>query len=179
MASFMGIAERTSQVGCQLPRAPFCADCVSALAPQRAMRFSAVGNTVRDLQRIFVVLGYGCHLTERVRGYLAHAAARIEGQGLVITSGGRTALVSAPGVSEAELMAKHLRTLGVALPIEFEETARTTVENLRNVARLIEKRGFAPSSLVIFCDRARQRKIDGLARYFLRRVPFSIDAYDL
>lgn len=135
---------------------------------------------MRDLERLFVVLGYGCHLTERVRGYLAHAAARIEGDGLVITTGGRTAEVSAPGVSEAALMADHLVSLGVSLPIEREERARTTVENLRNVARMIESRGLSAGSVVIFCDRARQRKIAGLARYFLgRRVAFSISAYDL
>jgi uncharacterized SAM-binding protein YcdF (DUF218 family) len=132
-----------------------------------------------DLDRIFVVLGYGCHLTDRVRGYLEHAASSMHGDGSVITTGGRTAEVSAPGVSEAAMMAEHLRVLGVKLPIELEETARTTVENLRNVSRMISERGTGASRVVIFCDRARQRKIAGLARYFLKNIPFDVEPYDL
>jgi hypothetical protein len=152
---------------------------VSDVAPERELGFSANS----EIEQLFVVLGYGCHLNAKVRGYLEHAAEEIKkhspAASLVITTGGYTAHRSAPGVSEAAMMAAHLRTLGVIAPITIEEGARTTVENIRNVGRLIADRGWSPQRLVIFGDRARQKKIRALARHFFHPRAFAIDPYDL
>lgn len=136
-----------------------------------------------ELEEIEVVLGYGCHLNEAVRRYLEQAAAHIverpSGSNLVITTGGRTAERSAPGVSEAQLMADHLRLLGVTAPIMLEESARTTIENIRNVGRAIAERALKPRAVVIFADQTRARKIRALARYFLAPHVFRVEPIDL
>src|SRR5262245_60250538 len=169
--SFM--SRLTSQVARQRRRAPYPRRSVSCVVPQRVKLFTPLRIRMPDVQRIFVVLGYGCRLDAPVRGYLEHAASRIRsaGEGLVITSGGCTAHTSAPGISEAGLMAEELRALGVTLPVLLEDAARTTVENLRNVARMIAARGIEPAAIHIFGDRARRRKIAALARYFLGPAP--------
>src|SRR5262249_26071254 len=128
-------------------------------------------------------LGYGCHLHPVLRGYLERAAERIELEpeksGLVITSGGRTAHTSAPGVSEAQVMADHLQQLGVTRPILVEDAARTTAENLRTTSRLIAEKSLRPRRVIIFCDRVRRHKIGALARHFLREHAFTLEPHDL
>lgn len=129
---------------------------------------------------LVVVLGYGCHLTEPMQKYLDLVASFMEDGNVVaiITTGGYTNRKSAPGVSEAGIMAAYLKECGVATPILLEETAVTTNENLRSVVRIARERQIAEKRVVIFCDSARSFKVRILARLILGRWP-EIRAYEL
>jgi len=131
---------------------------------------------------LFVVLGYQCHLTSTVRRYLDAAAEeimRVDDQRVtVITSGGFTNQRSAPGVSEARLIADYLRVRGVTADVILDETPRTTVENIRGLARIFSARGLAPKRVVIIGDQIRRQKIAMLARYF-RLSPVELSSVDL
>src|SRR5688572_7591171 len=97
------LRREASQVARQLRGAIFPGETVIEVARRRERSFTAV----RRKMRIFVVLGYGCHLTPIVRAYLDRAAERIKSgpaESWVITTGGRTAARTAPGISEAALM---------------------------------------------------------------------------
>lgn len=129
---------------------------------------------------LVVVLGYGCHLTEPMKKYLGLVASFVEDGNVaaIITTGGYTNRKSAPGVSEAGMMAAYLKECGVATPILLEETAVTTNENLRSVIRIARERQIAEKRVVIFCDSARSLKVRILTRLILGRWP-EIRAYEL
>lgn len=129
---------------------------------------------------LVVVLGYGCHLTEPMKRYLDFVASFVEtgNIGSIITTGGYTNRKSAPGVSEAGMMAAYLKERGVTLPIILEETAVTTNENLRSVIRIARERRLTDKRIVVFCDGARSFKVRILARLILGRWP-EIRAYKL
>lgn len=132
-----------------------------------------------NLARVYAVLGYGCHLTPALRCYLDGAAQQIgaeieahpERSALLFCSGGFTMHGSAPGVSEARLMADYLRERGLTLPQVLDEEARTTLENLRHLSRLCAARAISAREVVICCDEARQGKIAHVARHLLGAAP--------
>lgn len=129
---------------------------------------------------VAVVLGYGCHLTESIKRYLERVAAYESAYkfSVIITTGGFTEKKSAPGISEAWLMANYLKAFGVSAPVILEERARTTTENLRNVARLIRERGLEGKPIMIFADSCRALKVRLLARLIIGVWPM-IRKYDL
>lgn len=129
---------------------------------------------------LVVVLGYGCHLTDPVRKYLNSVVKYVKRDhrvSLIITSGGFTARKSAPGVSEAGMMAEYLRSQDLTIPILLEQESRTTKENFLHVRTKTEQEP-AFREIVIFCDSCRRFKVFVFALYYLRRWP-TIKTYDL
>ena len=114
---------------------------------------------------LVVVLGYGGHLTEPIKKYLdlVGSFAMAGNVAAIITTGGYTNRKSAPGVSEAGVMAAYLKECGVTTPILLEETAVTTNENLRGIARITREQRVTNKRVVIFCDNARSLKVKILA----------------
>lgn len=124
-------------------------------------------------QNIIVVLGYGCHLTEKLDKYLEECALviGIKKPRNVVFSGGKTAGKTLPGVSEAQVMANYINkcNLGYQPTIMLEEDSITTEQNLRFTKELFcnhaASLGFPKSrDIMIFCDTAREQKIKVLAR---------------
>ena len=131
-------------------------------------------------QPVLVVLGYGCHLSVRMQNYLdtVLAYARKHKPIAVITTGGFTNQKSAPGVSEATMMKRYLEHNGLEAPVYTDETACSTVENLRNSAGLLLQHGLHQHPVVVFCNRAHAAKVAGLAWLYLTRMP-TIKTYAL
>lgn len=129
---------------------------------------------------LVVVLGYGCHLTEPMKKYLdlVISFARAGNVAAIITTGGYTNRKSAPGVSEAGMMATYLKKRSVATPIILEETAVTTNENLRSIIRIACERRLTNKRVVVFCDSARSFKVRILARLIIGRWP-EVRTYEL
>ena len=134
----------------------------------------------KDALVLVVVLGYGCHLTEPMKNYLNSVVSFVETNCVVaiVVAGGYTNRKSAPGVSEAGTMAAYLKECGVRNPIILEETAVTTNENLRGVARITSERRLTNKRVVIFCDNARGLKVKILAWLILGHWP-KIKTYKL
>ena len=127
-----------------------------------------------------VVLGYGCHLTEPIKRYLETVVAyesAYEFEAAIVT-GGFTQPKSAPGISEAAMMAGYLESFGLKAPLILEERARTTTENLRGVLRVMQEYGLKPERIMIFCDSCRALKVRLLARLILGVRPMVVK-YDL
>ncbi|KKT74043.1 MAG: hypothetical protein UW71_C0037G0007 [Parcubacteria group bacterium GW2011_GWB1_44_7] len=122
---------------------------------------------------LVVVFGYGCHLTESMRRYLDRVVSFVERNNVVaiIVTGGYTNRKSAPGISEAGMMAAYLKKQGVTVPILLEKMAVTTNENLRGVARIANERRLSDRRVVVFCDNARGLKVKILARLILGHWP--------
>lgn len=122
---------------------------------------------------LIVVLGYGCHLTESVKKYLDSVVlfVAINKVTAIITTGGYTNRKTAPGISEAGMMADYLKQSGVVAPILLEETAVTTNENLRSVIRIAREQQLTDKRVVVFCDSARSFKVRILARLILGHWP--------
>lgn len=136
---------------------------------------------MRVFKELIVVLGYGCHLHEEMKNYLKLVAGWIRNRGdvVVITTGGFTNLVSAPGVSEASMMAGYLFRVGVDVPIILEERARTTKENLLNVRENLYRGDLRPQSITIFGDSIRGFKVRVLAKAIFKVRPINFIGYDL
>lgn len=133
-----------------------------------------------EVKELIVVLGYGCHLHQRMRNYLRLVAnyAMSKDDVIIITTGGFTNPVSAPGMSEARIIGEYLIKLGVETTILLEEEARTTKENLMNVRSLLSKLNLSPQSITIFGDKIRGFKVKFLARKIFKRE-LKFIGYDL
>jgi len=132
---------------------------------------------------LVVVLGYGCHLNESMVAYLDHVISFVlahEKVRAVIVTGGYTNEKSAPGVSEAGMMADYLKEQGIKVPIILDETATTTKENLQGIVRIVHERVLEVDreQVVIFCDEARSFKVKVLGRLILGYWP-KTNTYDL
>jgi len=128
---------------------------------------------VAEKDALVVVLGYGCHLTEPMRKYLDYVVSFVSTNDVaaVVTTGGYTNRKSAPGVSEAGMMAAYLKEQGITVPIILEENSVTTNENLHGVARIMREQQLTNKRVIIFCDNARNLKVKILARLILGRWP--------
>jgi hypothetical protein len=128
---------------------------------------------VAEKDALVVVLGYGCHLTEPMKRYLDSVVSFVETNkiAVVVTTGGYTNRKSAPGISEAGMMAAYLKERGVETPIILEEAAVTTNENLRSVGQILRERHLDDKRMVVFCDSARSFKVKIIARLILGRWP--------
>lgn len=129
---------------------------------------------------LVVVLGYGCHLTGPMKKYLDSVVSFVATNKVVaiITTGGYTNRKTAPGISEAGMMAGYLKQSGVVVPILLEETAVTTNENICDVAKITSERQLVAARAVIFCDSARSLKVKVLARLVLGYWP-RVVSYEL
>ena len=119
---------------------------------------------------LVVVLGYGCDLSA-IERYLQSVVSFVESHEVqaIIASGGFTSLRSAPGVSEAAMMADYLKECGVTTPIYLDEEALTTADNIRAIPKICKKERLPVAPIVIFCDKAHSVKVQLLARLVLRR----------
>lgn len=136
---------------------------------------------MRIFKELVIVLGYGCHLHEEMKNYLRLVAGwtRNRGDMVVITTGGFTNPNSAPGVSEASMMADYLLKIGVDVPIILEENARTTRENLLNVRGILYEQNLQPESVTIFSDSIRGFKVKVLAKAIFKIRPIKFIGYNL
>lgn len=142
-----------------------------------------------NLRHIVIVCGYGCHLDTPLRPYLDRVVNFINSiensRLLVIFCGGPTQQKTAPGVTEAALMADYVyprtNTHGNSI-LEIEKLADsyTTFYNVRQTFFFLKylfksKSGFAsnqtlPIRITIFCEATRSANVMLLARHFL--LPF-------
>lgn len=114
-----------------------------------------------------MVLGYGCHLTEKMQRYLDEVVAFVKTDPVawVVATGGYTNKRSAPRTSEAKMMAKYLRGHGIA--VITENAAQTTCENFEGISRIILQRKMRPSSIVVFCNKTHALKARLIGRVIL------------
>lgn len=129
---------------------------------------------------LVVVLGYGCHLSLEMKKYLDGVVrfSQTNKVTAIITTGGFTNKKSAPGVSEAGMMAEYLKRHGITAPIYLEERATTTYENILMVARIVHERQIEDCHMVIFCDESRRFKVKIFAWSIFGYWP-TISTYDL
>ena len=129
---------------------------------------------------VVIVMGYGCHLTPAMRGYLDSVIAFKPPQEIkaIITTGGYTNRRSAPKVSEAGMMATYLQEHGVTTPLFIVDTTTTTNENLKAVDEIMIKHSFESCRIVIFCDRSRSVKVQVLGKLIFGDWP-DIKPYNL
>jgi len=128
---------------------------------------------VKEDSALVVVLGYGCHLDEPMKNYLNSVVSFVATNDVVavIVTGGYTNRKSAPGISEAGMMASYLKESGVKTPIILDEISVTTNMNLRNIGKIIRELDLTNQRVVIFSDEARGFKVKVLARLILNRWP--------
>lgn len=129
---------------------------------------------------LVVVLGYGCHLTEPIKNYLDSVASFVKtsNAAAIITTGGYTNRKSAPGISEAGMMAAYLKEHGIAVPIILEKLSVTTNENIRSITRIAYEQKLTDKPVVVFCDSARSFKVKILSRLILGYWP-EVRTYEL
>ncbi|MCX6778910.1 MAG: YdcF family protein, partial [Candidatus Magasanikbacteria bacterium] len=129
---------------------------------------------------IVAVMGYGCHLTPVLKEYLdlVVSYAKSNPHSIIFCTGGFTNQKTAPGVSEAGLMAEYLRQQGVNNYIIKEDTAKTTTENLRNLRQYAALRIDSLERVVIFCDSCRSLKIRLIFHHFFGFWP-EISSFDI
>ncbi|MEK7460435.1 MAG: ElyC/SanA/YdcF family protein [Patescibacteria group bacterium] len=122
---------------------------------------------------VVVVLGYGCHLTKPMRVYLDNVAHFVGARNVaaIVTTGGYTNKKTAPGISEAMMMADYLKRNGVTTIILQEKEAQTTAENLKNVDRMLAYHHLRGRPIVIFCDEAHKLKVKLLSYFILGHIP--------
>lgn len=114
-----------------------------------------------------LVCGYGCHLTESLKGYLDFVANYLlssKGTNLVITSGGYTNQKTAPGVCEANLVRNYLWNAGINQATTCERDGVMSMDNLWLAKFILTDRFFDHMPLRIFCDSIRKFKIAYLAK---------------
>ncbi|MDD4290224.1 MAG: ElyC/SanA/YdcF family protein [Patescibacteria group bacterium] len=108
----------------------------------------------------YIVLGYGCHLTDIIKRYLHHACLYINQGDNVIVSGAYTNNKTAPNMSEAILMEDYLRDNYCLKNITKEDESITTLDNLINSKKIIFKnKKFEKAKIVIFCSSSRILKV--------------------
>jgi hypothetical protein len=117
------------------------------------------------MRSVGIVCGYDLNddLPEYVR-LVAPLIAR-ENLDFVILSGGRTSPRS--DLSEAWVMAGHLREMLPEPTLVLEEHAMTTLENLIFARGLAEHHAGVVARFVVFCDRVHGRKVAALSRLIL------------
>ena len=129
---------------------------------------------------LVVVLGYGCHLTESMKHYLDSVVSFVADNDVeaIIVTGGCTNLKSAPGISEARMMASYLKDCWDKAPVFLEEVSVTTNDNLQNVAKILVKESFSCQRIVLFCSETHAVKVKLLARLILGCWP-EVRTYEL
>lgn len=124
-------------------------------------------------KHVVLVFGYGCHLKPELQEYLDRVVVfcRRRRPDLIIFCGGFTQRKTAPGVSEAGLMAGYvLPKLSGAIAYIKETDSYTTPDNAENASR-VNYRGLLSkeTDLTVFCEATRALKVDLLIRHFFGR----------
>lgn len=127
-----------------------------------------------------LVCGYGCRLSPEMELYLNKVVefVKINNVRAIITSGGKTNRRSAPGISEAGLMADYLKAQGVTMPVYLDGEAITTTGNIEGATQYLTKLGMKPEQLVIFCDSCRSLKVKLITEVLLGCWP-TVHTFDL
>jgi len=117
---------------------------------------------------LLVVLGYGCHLTEGLKGMLDRVLEFDLTRGMnveaIFATGGFTNQRSAPGISEAQLMRDYLHRNRALHPVYIDESAITTEDNIRALKNFIEHgyvggiKSIQDLNVMVFCDRLHHKK---------------------
>lgn len=112
-----------------------------------------------------VVMGYGCHLSQKMKEYLYHAKSIAEqyDRSIVQVCGGATNIKTAKGVTEARMMANYLFTI-TDIPVILNECGTTTDGNLLHVEPTCVENDYEIKSLYIVCDDKRYYKVKYLAK---------------
>lgn len=130
---------------------------------------------MRKWWHFVVVNGYGCHETRELRRYLDGVIRFINEREpeYLILCGGATHKKSAPGRTEAAVMAIYIRERLTHVP-EFilDDESLTTLENVKNAARCIRTRPglsgevtygvfdhWSEFEVTVFCEAQRSLKI--------------------
>lgn len=129
-------------------------------------------------KHVVLVFGYGCHLVPELEEYLDRVVVfcRLLKPDLVVFCGGFTQRKTAPGMSEARLMAGYVLPpldqvlLPTQLPFLLEEDSYTTPDNAEKASQinypgLLSKE----TKLTVFCEATRALKVDLLIRHFFGR----------
>jgi hypothetical protein len=128
---------------------------------------------------IYLVMGYGCHLTKKIIQYLDFVLGKLQDGDIVITSGGFTQQKSAPGISEAGVMRRYLKEKCFK-DITFlkEENSITTYQNLKNCLNIISKLKH-DMEIIIVCDSSRLIKIWIMSLFIFKNQMPKIITQDL
>lgn len=148
---------------------------------------------MRFFRHILIINGYGCHLDTPLKPYLDRVVLFFNDipwfvYPQLIFSGGPTQQKTAPGVTEAGLMARYV-SKHPNRRIRFskffkEDMAFTSYDNISRSAELIcnvlpkaspNRYPFDHTSITIFCEATRSANIVMLARHFLLPFVNSID----
>ena len=132
--------------------------------------------------KALVVCGYGCHLVPELTHYLDRVVAYANERqpGVIVLCGGPTQQASAPGTTEAALMAIYIRERLNYMPgWLLEESSFTTHGNMRGAARLLEEffgsgwHSNAPPAcdVTVFCEATRSLKVAAMVRRFFGFPP--------
>ncbi|OGN06717.1 MAG: hypothetical protein A2669_00065 [Candidatus Yanofskybacteria bacterium RIFCSPHIGHO2_01_FULL_48_25b] len=134
---------------------------------------------------VVVVCGYGCHLNTQLRSYLDRVAEFINRHNpqLVILCGGETQKKTAPGRTEASVMAEYLVDVHQKTPrFQVSPDSFTTFENIRDAVDVIRRQvwrvgrcGGFMVRVTIFCEAQRAPLVVMLARHFMGGLVESID----
>lgn len=127
---------------------------------------------------VVAVLGYGCHLTPEMARYLDKVVLFIQRNPvyMIIVSGGFTNPKTAPGVSEAGMLARELRIRLQARKTEYtmiikDEKPIDTKGNLRGIKQICEECRIKDVPLVIFCDSGHAPKVRLFSLFLHRSWP--------
>ena len=140
-----------------------------------------------DTRHVVIVNGYGCHLDTPLKPYLDRVVRFINDipsdvSLQVIFSGGLTQQMTAPGITEANLMAEYVHMHPDRRRMGYlcfkEKSAFTTYGNISGATELVYKwrantaNGvpFKSTKITIFCEATRAAHVVMLARHFL--LPF-------
>ena len=140
---------------------------------------------------ILIVNGYGCHLNTPLGHIYLPKVVRFIDENFeqimkVIFTGGFTQHETAPGISEARLMADYIRTHSKCAPdIIVECDSYTTHENIYNSEACIWEvhlyeflqngKPWPDVRIVVFCEALRTASVIMLSRRFLLQYVDSID----
>lgn len=125
----------------------------------------------------YVILGYGCNLTDKIKKYLNHVCLYVRRYDNVIVSGGYTSNKTAPDISEAMMMEEYLRKYFFLKNIIKEDGSITTLDNLINSKKIISERS-EMSQVIIFYSSSRLLKV-WMMSLFIFGIPMpKIISYD-
>lgn len=153
------------------------------------------------MQHIFLILGYGipkevqkdfnyrCYLSLVLNAIYTTVTTQQVMQPMIICSGGKTDVFPPYKRNEGDEMLRFFKEIIKQKPSlkkitrdwKFipEKTSLSTLENLLNTKKIIEKRNIQPYSLTIFCEATRTKRITVLAKkifsFPVRVVPIDFD----
>lgn len=114
-----------------------------------------------------IICSYGCNPLP-VEKYLDFATSEIEKRSpiIIVTTGGITNPREFHSVSEAGMMKDELQRRGIIdKEIIVEKDSVTTIQNIKNAAKIIEERDEPIDQVTIVCDSIRRFKVGIIAKW--------------